>query len=144
MYETLKGETDKKWIDRNDHVNISAYTILLDKSLDILCNLPGSIYSIMPPEVTFVASRIFIAHVSELLYPSPWTIEAGITSLNLNGFISYHCLFSNGKRVARFYLKSSFFNLNSRKSVHLTNSDLKRYSFGLLEGIKDPFINYDS
>jgi acyl-CoA thioesterase FadM len=139
FYLTLKSSTKLDWIDSNEHVNMSIYVRLLDKSLDLLVNLPGSINCILPKGVGFVASRLNTAFVSELIHPTSFVMNAGITSLDEFGFSSYHCIFVNDKKIARLYLKSSFFDLKTRKSIQISKDNLEKFDLSILPGIKSNY-----
>lgn len=139
LYLTLKSNTKLDWIDSNEHVNMSIYVRLLDKSLDLLVNLPGSVKCILPKGVGFVASRLNTAFVSELIHPANFVMYAGITSLDEFGFSSYHCIFVNDKKISRLYLKSSFFDLKTRKAIQISKNNLEKFELRILPGIKSNY-----
>ena len=139
FYLTLKSSTEINWIDGNEHVNMSIYVRLLDKSVDLLVNLPGSVKSILPDGIGFVASRLKTAFVSELTHPTSFIMKAGFTSLNEFGFSSYHCIIVNEKKIARLYLKSSFFDLKTRNSAQISKVNLEKFELSILPGIKSNY-----
>lgn len=139
FYFTLKSSTEINWIDANQHVNMSVYVTLLDQSLDLLVNLPGSVKFILPEGVGFVASRLKTAFISELIHPTSFIMKAGFTSLNEFGFSSYHCIFVNEKKIARSYLKNSFFDLKTRNSVQIAKENLEKFELSILPGIKSTY-----
>lgn len=137
LQETIRGSTDANWVDNNGHVNISNYISLLDKSLESLCSFPGSIDSILSNNVSYVARSYYVKHQRELLHPSGWYMKAGITSIARNKFMSFHCLYQDQTRVAKFYLESIFFDLVSRRSIDLSLEQIDLYTYGIVTGFDE-------
>ena len=134
LHETIRGTTSSKWVDKNGHINISNYIGLLDKSLEALCSFPGSINSILKENESYVARSYSVKHQLELIHPSSWYFQAGITFITTNKFMSYHSLYKGQTRVAKFYLESVFFDLVSRKSIDISLDQINSYTYGLATG----------
>lgn len=139
MIKTATGQVFSSWIDSNMHVNIVFYHKILNKALEKFCSVNGSINFILPKNFSYVAKEIFINYSNEIVYPSYYFVKSGLIEINHSGFISFHCLYSNGTICTRFFVKSIFFNLNSRRSEHLAPEEIKKVSLPLEKDIKSPF-----
>lgn len=140
LRETIRGNTNSAWIDKNGHVNISHYLKLLDNSLEVLCSFPGSINSILEISNSYVARSYCVKHQIELMHPSSWYIKAGITSITTKKFVSYHCLYKDQTRIAKFSIESVFFDLISRKAIEIGLNQINSYTYGLVKGFDQMII----
>lgn len=139
FFITGTGLVVREWIDQNQHVNISRYTEIVDRSLQNLSELPGSIYGLLSKDVTYVASRSTMHYLKELIIDMPWSVSGAFISFNSTYFETVHIVTSEDKRIGRFFVKCSYFSLVTRNAVRLSENQMGQFTIPILREIVSPF-----
>ena len=131
------GMVQKKWIDKNGHMNVVSYMTLFDIATDVLLKKYG--IGLEGADLTMVAARIMIEYRKELMEGDAWELWAGIVSAQPTYLTITHRLRSAGSQTAVCDIRGIPFSKRTREAVMLNEALLDKIRERIIVGLTDRF-----
>lgn len=138
---TISGVVPDEWIDRNGHMNVTAYMGIFDQGTDLLlqkCGLTDG------SDHTVVSARMMIDYRKELLLGEPWQLWSGFSSIQSNTLTIVHRLRAVNSMRATCDIKGNSFSKSARYAVPFSLAIHENFSQFLVSGLADRFSVPDS
>lgn len=134
---TASGSVLTEWIDRNGHMNVTAYMSLFDKGTFVL--LDSCEFGSPRNDLTIVAARVLIDYRKELMEGEPWELWSGVVSAHPSYLTVTHRLRGGASLRAVCDIRGTPFLRQTRTSTVLENWHLKAIGQWVVPGLVDRF-----
>lgn len=134
--QTIAGVVPDEWIDRNGHMNVTAYMRIFDQGTDLLlqkCGLTNE------SDLTVVAARMMIDYRKELLLGESWQLWSGFSSIQSNTLTIVHRLRSIDSMRATCDIRGNGFSKCARSAVPFSPAIHAKFDQFLVPGLVDRF-----
>lgn len=131
------GTVLSDWIDRNGHMNVTAYMALFDRGTDLLLESCG--IGSLSADLTMVAARIMIDHRKELLEGEHWELWSGLVRVQPTYLTITHRLRNDVSVRAVCDIRGSPFSMRTRAAVALDESLVNALQEKLVPSLIDRF-----
>jgi len=132
------GCVASEWIDRNGHMNVTAYMTLFDKGTNTLLERCG--IGVPNSDLTIVAARIMIDHRREFKEGERWELWCGIVSVFPTYLTLTYRLRSAKSIHAVCDIRGTPFSMKDRSSTYFPEKNLIKLSQHIIPGLVDRFI----
>jgi acyl-CoA thioesterase FadM len=131
------GTVESDWIDKNGHMNVTAYMTLFDRGTDALLEKCG--IGSVGADLTMVASRIMIDHRKELMEGEQWELWSGVAAVCPTYLTVTHRLRSTTSLRAVCDIRGTPFSMRTRAAVVMDERTLEEISGLIVPGLLDRF-----
>jgi len=133
---TIKGTVSNDGIDNNNHLNISKYVLMVDKSNDKLLKK-----IIKDKKIHFVSKKVLLENKKEMILNEKWKIKSFLIKISQNFIITKHEIISISKKiiVGNCFLLLVPINNKSKKINPIRIKQKKNLNKFLKKGYSNPF-----